>query len=88
MFSNKLKLLYVLLIAAVVLAACAPATSLFVMRVRPDDSVKGSGKEEAENLSHRIIQVLYLPHDGSDAPIRLQSHQRRAAVQHDIRGGE
>jgi len=29
-------------------------------------------KRGSENLSHRTIQVLYLPHDGNDAPIRLQ----------------
>jgi hypothetical protein len=34
---------------------------------------RGQENEEAENLSLRTIQVLYLPPNGIDAPIRLQS---------------
>jgi len=34
---------------------------------------RGQENEKAENLSCRILPVLYLALNGADAPIRLQS---------------
>jgi tetratricopeptide (TPR) repeat protein len=41
---------------------------------------RGQENEEAENISHRTIQVLYLPHIGTDAHIRLHQGSHTASL--------